>query len=495
MRRIPAALVLILTTARCAPASAAPATPDAAALALIAAAKAGDVTAMQRLYTPAAWDRIDPGLPSQRRLDNATEIKRQADKFSSADVAERSVADNAATVTVRLRHARYDERVRITLARTPAGWQVSDARPPFFTDDWPTTFAIWTLAYDKAKQPTPEATYGSIVKGLDYANAALEDRPDEVTLNWELGHVCFDRLTVAPEPSPFSAWFRIDTRADAHAARPRFRTLLTADGSLLPALTRPTATGGAPLEYLLPYDKPAGDGFPYGVPAVAFAFNYQKRAQRLHETFGQESDEIAPVILDRHPAMDLKFWASDERRLARAAEAVTPPTEASAREMAFEFHRAARVAADALAETDRLIAHVVPTRKPAEYPMRDEVAALLATTNCDLAYLAWLRATGDQRPGLAAAFIAKASLTKAAEYRYAVAAVVPPSSPSYLKLGDGRPLTRDAVMACDPARLEACYMAYEEDLRQSRKSDFMEEDRADIDAEIARLDDRLQRVR
>ncbi|MEZ0266588.1 MAG: hypothetical protein ACAI43_17805, partial [Phycisphaerae bacterium] len=222
-------------------------------------------------------------------------------------------------------------------------------------------------------------------------------------------------------------------------------TLLDADGRLLPAYlaaTTPLAPGqegnnGAELQYLEQYQP-----FPYGLPPQALSYNYYKRSQVFQTVGKQRHLQISEMVLDRQPAIGLKFWAEEEwlrarrleaeatmaqadveagRRRYKDATAPEDPKRASAYGLItaglkadakvlkpdalaaaiFSYERSARVAADGIAEYQRHLVHFTSNFQNYQSHM-DHLRAIGAAAAADAKFLRALQASGADRAKLLA---------------------------------------------------------------------------------------------
>jgi len=135
----------------------------------------------------------------------------------------------------------------------------------------------------------------------------------------------------------FEAIKRQDLRpAQQSGRRSEMDTLVDVNGKLLP----PGESGieRAELEHLEPLQP-----YPYGIPPQALAYNYYKRAQILQTVGKQRHLQISEMVIDRQPAIGLKFWAEEEwlrgRRLE--TEAILTPTDLEAKYKEFKEYASA----------------------------------------------------------------------------------------------------------------------------------------------------------
>ncbi|MEO6434558.1 MAG: hypothetical protein ABIP55_02200 [Tepidisphaeraceae bacterium] len=216
-------------------------------------------------------------------------------------------------------------------------------------------FQVWNKAYNISVQMASNANkYTTILDAMDFARKAELQRPNNVSMVYQIGSLFFDKLGGAAEKAYYKRRVREESRP--HTTRqkiakdtPGWRRLeldpvLDSKGMVLPELLKPRFprpadlpagsewNDGSELQYLASYQP-----FPYGVGAMAFGYNYHKRAQVLQERTQQVHANLSPMVVDSRPALALKGWAEDEwergRRLeAKALNAVLPETEPRDRE-------------------------------------------------------------------------------------------------------------------------------------------------------------------
>ena len=137
---------------------------------------------------------------------------------------------------------------------------------------------------------------------LDYAHRVEEQRPNNISMLYQIGSIYGDKLGGSSEKAYYKKRVRDETRP--HATRqklsrtdPGWRRLeldpmLDDKGNILPDLLKPKY----PRPANLPADKEFLDGstlqylsnyqpFKYGISALGLAYNYEKRAQILQDEF------------------------------------------------------------------------------------------------------------------------------------------------------------------------------------------------------------------
>jgi hypothetical protein len=201
-------------------------------------------------------------------------------------------------------------------------------------------FQVWNKAYNISVQMAAvQNKYTTILDALDYAHKVEQQRPNNVSMLYQIGSIYFDKLGGAQE----KAFYRDRVRAESkpHLSRqklskndPGWRRLeldpiLDANGMILPELltprypkptTFPAETNGqwvngAEMQFLEPYQP-----FPYGVSTLALGFNYARKAALLQAIGGQIHANLSPTVLDSRPALSLKGWSEDEWERARRQE-------------------------------------------------------------------------------------------------------------------------------------------------------------------------------
>ncbi len=207
-------------------------------------------------------------------------------------------------------------------------------------------FQIWNKAYNiSAMMASPANKYGVIMEALDYADKFEKERPGEVNILNSISNVYSGKLGTdsAPEFPFYSRQFREETLTDANRIKAfpmdikRFTRLNQWQGPLLdennqiradllrpsslPSQAAPAPQGeerndGSELQYLPRYGP-----FPYGISALAMSYNYAKRAEVAVSVEHQKPTQLSPMVIDSRPGLQLKFWAEDEVRRGRAAEA------------------------------------------------------------------------------------------------------------------------------------------------------------------------------
>ena len=305
-------------------------------------------------------------------------------------------------------------------------------------------FQVWNKAYNISVQMASTANkYTTILDALEYARRVEAQRPNNVNMLYQIGSLFFDKLGGAAEKAYYKQ--RVREESKPHPTRqklakddPGWRRLeidpvLDEKGMILPELLEPKYerpaglpadadwNDGSELQYLKPYQP-----FPDGVSALAFGYNYSKRAQVLQELTKQVHANLSPMVVDSRPALALKGWAEDEqergRRFeARALNAVMPEGEPRDREMvtanisvdapltdrdalpkAIEsYDLASRLAAHAITEYERHL-RSYPDRFGPYQSHIDSLKGLVPMFAGDRDYLKAMLASGDERKALLA---------------------------------------------------------------------------------------------
>jgi hypothetical protein len=217
-------------------------------------------------------------------------------------------------------------------------------------------FQVWNKAYNISVQMASLPNkYSTILDALDYAHRVEAERPNNISMLYQIGSIYGDKLGGSNEKAYYKKRVREETRP--HATRqklartdPGWRRLeldpmLDDPGNILPELLKPKYERpanvppgdeyltGAPLQYLAQYQP-----FHYGISALALGYNYEKRAQVLQDTSKQVHANLSPMVLDSRPGLALKAWSEDEwergRRLELRALNVPVPEERRDMEMA-----------------------------------------------------------------------------------------------------------------------------------------------------------------
>jgi hypothetical protein len=256
-------------------------------------------------------------------------------------------------------------------------------------------FQVWNKAYNISVQMASMPNkYSTILDALDYAHRVEAERPNNISMLYQIGSIYGDKLGGSNEKAYYKKRVRDESRP--HASRqklaqsdPGWRRLeldsmLDDKGNILPDLLKPKYDrpaglapdkeflDGSALQYLKDYQP-----FKYGLSALALGYNYQKRAQVLQDVSQQVHANLSPMVLDSRPGLALKAWSEDEWERGRRLEmkalnaAVpeerrdmemptanvaldTPLTDAKALEEAIDaYDVGARVADDAMPEYER----------------------------------------------------------------------------------------------------------------------------------------------
>ncbi len=261
-------------------------------------------------------------------------------------------------------------------------------------------FQMWNKAYNLSVQMSSVYNkYLAILDALDYGHRIDAQRPDNINIQVAIAGIYFDKLGDSQEKRLYGKWLRRDTLPhqgqersgnDPNFRRTRHDQMLDATGHILPEFKNE-------LRYLEPYDNDGG--FPYGLSPHAIGYNYYKRAQILHgPPFNQEHLQLSGHVIDTRPAVSMKIWAEDLWEIGQRGELQAygydtapsamqaalaqsgfignlhdpanerlalelldaslpidrPVVDASAiKEALFSYDRAAKLAADAIAEYDR----------------------------------------------------------------------------------------------------------------------------------------------
>ncbi len=164
---------------------------------------------------------------------------------------------------------------------------------------------------------------------LDYGRRVDRERPDNINVLSSFAEIYFNKLGQSAEKRVFTERMLEETkaskrrepaRASAMLIRQRHDSLLTPDGRILPELLQPRLQNplgeynGAELQFLEPIS--ADGGFPYGVPPMALAYNYYKRAGALMRGTTQRHAQLSDSVLDSRAAIALRYWAESENEYA-----------------------------------------------------------------------------------------------------------------------------------------------------------------------------------
>ena len=187
-------------------------------------------------------------------------------------------------------------------------------------------FQIWNKAYNISVQMTSIPNkYATILDALDYAKRVDAERPDNINILTSTAQVYFDKLGQSSEKRVFSERMMEETKASkrptavaggSSVIRQKHESLLTPEGRLRPELLAPRLAvpfgeyNGAELQFLEPFSK--ADGFPYGVPPLAMAYNYYKRAGALMRGSTQRHAQLSDSVMDSRAAIALRYWAAME---------------------------------------------------------------------------------------------------------------------------------------------------------------------------------------
>ncbi|MGH7179254.1 MAG: hypothetical protein ACREJC_17890, partial [Tepidisphaeraceae bacterium] len=301
-------------------------------------------------------------------------------------------------------------------------------------------FQIWNKAYNHSVQMAGLSNkYLTILDALDYAHKVDLERPNNINIIYQIGSVYGDKLADSTEKQYYRK--RIREESLPHLPRQKLKPndpgyrrldldpLLDQQANILPRylipggsiLTDPNDPAqrydGSELPFLTKYQP-----FPYGVSAHALAFNYRKRAQLLARLGGQKHAQLADLVIDSRPALDLKQWAEDEMERGRVAElqafgkaipteriAMEEPTERTPlnqtvdqskrtllEKAIYSYDMSARLAADADHEYNEHLQRFQNNIQLYE-SHKDALAALGALAAADRDYLRAMLAPADQR--------------------------------------------------------------------------------------------------
>jgi hypothetical protein len=301
-------------------------------------------------------------------------------------------------------------------------------------------FQSWNKAYNISVQMASLSNkYATIIDAIDFAHRAEAERPNNISMLYQIGSIYGDKLGGAAEKNFYKEQVRKQTRwrpADKSNELGRKRKLdpmVDANGKILPELLTPRYArpaslkpdaewaDGSELQYLAPYQP-----FKYGLSALELGYAYQKRAQVLQDVSGQVHANLAPMVLDSRPALALKGWSEDEsergRRLEMKALNVavpddrkemeqptanfapdTPLTDASVLPEAIDsYDLAARVAKDSVGEFERHL-RTYPGNLQNYQSMMDALLAQEELYKGDADYLRAMKAgAGEGRKALLA---------------------------------------------------------------------------------------------
>ncbi|MFI5379124.1 MAG: hypothetical protein ACHRHE_07505 [Tepidisphaerales bacterium] len=303
-------------------------------------------------------------------------------------------------------------------------------------------FQMWNKAYNLSVQMTSLSNkYAVILDALDYGHRVDRERPDNINVLASFAEIYFNKLGQSSEKRVFTERMREETKASKRPRAPqgsstvirqRHDSLLTADGRILPELLTPRMAvplgeySGAELQFLEPFSK--SGGFPYGVPPLAMAYNYYKRAGALMRGTTQRHAQLSDSVLDSRAAVALRFWAQSENEEALLSECAAvgrkPPegrtgldavtadvapgtqfadtsekTQERVRQAIFGYARAHEIAVFAIAEYKRHIAEKMFASDVSNYRLHiEEVQALAFMAAADHDYLMLLAAEGKLIP-------------------------------------------------------------------------------------------------
>ena len=257
-------------------------------------------------------------------------------------------------------------------------------------------FQVWNKAYNISVQMASWANkYTAILDALEYAHRVLEERPDDLSMIYQIASIYFDKLGTSAEKDYYRR--RVREESLPHVSKqklprnePGWRRLdldpvLDSKGYILPELLAPKNPrpadlpagsewyDGSELQYLAQYQP-----LPYGVSTFGFAYNYHKIAQVIQDVTKQQHANLSQLVVDSRPGLALKGWSeaewehgrrkelkafdlsvqSSERRdleMPTAKLAVdTPYSEKSVLEEAiFSYNLGARLSRDAIKEYER----------------------------------------------------------------------------------------------------------------------------------------------
>jgi hypothetical protein len=199
-------------------------------------------------------------------------------------------------------------------------------------------FQIWNKAYNiSVKMSSLGNKYVTILDALEYAHRVDRERPNDINIIAAIAGVYFDKLGSStekayytkrvrqeslPHPSRQSlrrndpAWRRLDLDPILDASRNVLAKYLEPTGIKLVDPQNPNQTyDGSELQFLPIYQP-----YPYGVPPLALAYNYYKRAQLLQLIGNQRHAQLSDLVIDSRPALSLKSWAESDAEQGRRQE-------------------------------------------------------------------------------------------------------------------------------------------------------------------------------
>lgn len=305
-------------------------------------------------------------------------------------------------------------------------------------------FQVWNKAYNISVQmAATQNKYTTILDALDYANRVLAERPDDLSMVYQVASIYFDKLGNASEKDYYRR--RVREESLPHKSRQRLRPdeagwrrldldpVLDASGHVLPQLLkannpRPATLpagqdewwDGSKMQYLKPYDD---KGFPYGLSTFGIAYNDHKIAQVMQDVQQQRHANLSELVVDSRPALSLKAWSEDEWEVGRKVELkafnVTLPPErrdmevgtanlavdtpasskAALEEAIFSYDLSARLARDAMPEYARHL-RKFSTNFTSYQSHMDGLAAQEQLVLGDRDYLKAMLASGNDRAAL-----------------------------------------------------------------------------------------------
>ncbi len=303
-------------------------------------------------------------------------------------------------------------------------------------------FQVWNKAYNISVQMASWANkYTAILDALEYAHRVLAERPDDMSMIYQVASIYFDKLGTSSEKDYYRK--RVREESLPHVSKqkvprdePGWRRLdldpvLDAKGNILPELIAPKNPrpanlpansewyDGSELQYLAKYQP-----FPYGISTFGFGYNYHKVAQVIQEVSKQQHANLSPLVVDSRPALALKSWSEDEWEHGRRMEmrgfnatasgtdrrdlemptanlAIDTPFSEKAvlEEAIFSYNLGARLSGDAIKEYERHLRNSAQNFTSYQSHM-ESLRAQEPMLEGDRDYLKAMLASGDERTQL-----------------------------------------------------------------------------------------------
>lgn len=201
-------------------------------------------------------------------------------------------------------------------------------------------FQVWNKAYNISVQMASlDNRYTTILDAIEYARQVMQERPNNVTMVFEIGSIYTRKLGDSTESTYYKDRLRKETlphqveiqtlnRSDPGWRPLQHEQMVDERGFILPKYKAPapgrtSGTGdpkdllldGSELQYLKPYEP-----YQYGLSAHALAYNYFRQAQALARTGKQKHATMSNRVLDSRSRVTLKMWATDEQLRGRTWE-------------------------------------------------------------------------------------------------------------------------------------------------------------------------------